>query len=279
MVSSRLRPIPLSRMLMVPAAASTSIHIASSGSPASSAGVASARKRSLSLASEALEISSRRKISRWLYSEWIISCMSWRTSAWKPCVSRGVDIGFRPLFRKWYREPGVYGARGPPNQACAGVRGVISKDADQVAGGAQPVIHLVPEQQEYFQALCPSACGNMVEMRCACERVAPHRPAHRLRAATLAAPRGAAYARCSRHKAASPPRGYDHAADRRAQPQGRVRQDDDRHQSGQLLRAARRAAGDHGLRPAGLRGALGAQAPGQPGADLPDQRLREATTA
>ena len=35
-----------------------------------------AAKRSRSLASEALEISSRRKISLWLYREWIISCSS-----------------------------------------------------------------------------------------------------------------------------------------------------------------------------------------------------------
>ncbi len=69
-------PTPLSRTLSVPALASKSIQMASSVSPASSSGLASARKRSLSLASEALEISSRRKISRWLYSEWIISCRS-----------------------------------------------------------------------------------------------------------------------------------------------------------------------------------------------------------
>ena len=43
------------------------------GHPARSAGSAMAAKRSRSLASEALEMSSRRKISRWLYREWIMS--------------------------------------------------------------------------------------------------------------------------------------------------------------------------------------------------------------
>ena len=76
----------------VPCPASASIQIASSVSPAISSGLASASKRSLSLASEALEISSRRKISRWLYSEWIMSFSSSRTSAWKPRVS--LDVAF-----------------------------------------------------------------------------------------------------------------------------------------------------------------------------------------
>ena len=87
MASSRLMPMPLSRMVSVFFAASASIQIASSVSPAISSGLLSASKRSLSLASEAFEISSRRKISRWLYSEWIMSFSSSRTSAWKPRVS------------------------------------------------------------------------------------------------------------------------------------------------------------------------------------------------
>ena len=40
-----------------------------------------AAKRSRSQASEALEMSSRRKISLWLYREWIMSFSSSRTSA------------------------------------------------------------------------------------------------------------------------------------------------------------------------------------------------------
>ena len=35
-------------------------------------------------------MSSRRKISGWLYSEWIMRCSSCFTSAWKPRVSRSV---------------------------------------------------------------------------------------------------------------------------------------------------------------------------------------------
>src|SRR3989338_11401002 len=52
------------------------------------AALCSPSKRSLSHASEALETSSRRKISRLEYSEWIINCSSCLTSAWKPRVSR-----------------------------------------------------------------------------------------------------------------------------------------------------------------------------------------------
>ena len=90
--SSRLMPMPLSRMVSVFLSASASIQIASSVSPAISSGLLSASKRNLSLASEAFEISSRRKISRWLYSEWIMSFSSSRTSAWKPSVSLGVSF-------------------------------------------------------------------------------------------------------------------------------------------------------------------------------------------
>src|SRR6478736_1375077 len=85
--SSRVRPMPLSRIETVPAFASASTQMVRSVSSPSSAGLASDRKRSLSLASEALEMSSRRKISRWLYSEWIMSLSSSRTSALNPRVS------------------------------------------------------------------------------------------------------------------------------------------------------------------------------------------------
>ena len=79
-------------MLRVRAAASKPTSIASSDAPSYSAGSASAWKRSLSQASEAFEISSRRKISRLEYSEWIISLSSCLTSAWKPWVSRWVEV-------------------------------------------------------------------------------------------------------------------------------------------------------------------------------------------
>ena len=38
-------------------------------------------------------MSSRRKISLWLYREWIMSRSSSRTSAWKPWVSRAPAAG------------------------------------------------------------------------------------------------------------------------------------------------------------------------------------------
>ncbi len=68
-------------MVSVRAFESKSTRISQRWPPAASAGSASAAKRSRSQASEALEISSRRKISRWLYIEWIISRNSRLTSA------------------------------------------------------------------------------------------------------------------------------------------------------------------------------------------------------
>ena len=62
--SSRLIPMPLSRTVRVRAAASASRSIASSSAGASS-GRVSASNRRLSSASEAFEISSRRKTSLW----------------------------------------------------------------------------------------------------------------------------------------------------------------------------------------------------------------------
>ncbi len=65
-------PMPLSAMVIVLASASKPMRIFSSLSSSYSAPLSSASKRSLSQASEALETSSRRKISRLEYSEWII---------------------------------------------------------------------------------------------------------------------------------------------------------------------------------------------------------------
>ncbi len=80
-------PMPLSVIVMVRAWLSVSMRIARSASFSSSAGLAIASKRSLSVASEAFEISSRRKISLLLYRLWIIRCSSCLTSAWKLIVS------------------------------------------------------------------------------------------------------------------------------------------------------------------------------------------------
>ena len=60
--SARLMPMPLSHTVRVRCAASASSRISSSPSPCSS-GRVMASKRSLSSASEALEMSSRRKMS------------------------------------------------------------------------------------------------------------------------------------------------------------------------------------------------------------------------
>src|SRR5687768_6310799 len=85
--SSRDIPTPLSDTVSVCAALSNEMRILRAGSDSYSALSASASKRSLSAASAALEMSSRRKISLLLYKEWIIRCRSCFTSAWKPSVS------------------------------------------------------------------------------------------------------------------------------------------------------------------------------------------------
>jgi hypothetical protein len=68
-------------MLTVRASASQLTSMCSSASPASNSGRAMVSKRNLSQASEALEISSRRKISLCEYSEWVTRCSTWATSA------------------------------------------------------------------------------------------------------------------------------------------------------------------------------------------------------
>ena len=70
--SSRLMPMPLSLMESVEAEAS-GVSDTESSSPPSNPGLASASKRNFSQASEAFEMSSRRNISLFEYSEWITS--------------------------------------------------------------------------------------------------------------------------------------------------------------------------------------------------------------
>src|SRR3546814_10113998 len=60
-------------------------------------------KRSLSQASEALEISSRRKISLCEYSECVTRCRTWATSASKARVSVFVVIGAVRIAWPWTR--------------------------------------------------------------------------------------------------------------------------------------------------------------------------------
>ncbi len=93
MTSSRDMPMPLSAMVIVRAALSKLTRIFSSASFSNNSLLVSASKRSLSQASDALEISSRRNISLLLYKEWIMRSSSCLTSAWKPSVSLvAVDI-------------------------------------------------------------------------------------------------------------------------------------------------------------------------------------------
>jgi len=68
MTSARLMPIPLSLIVSVPASLS-GVKVIDRLSPPSNSGFASASKRSFSQASEAFEMSSRRKISLCEYSE------------------------------------------------------------------------------------------------------------------------------------------------------------------------------------------------------------------
>ena len=90
--SSRDMPMPLSEMVMVRPALSKPMRIFRSESSPNKPGALIASKRSLSQASDALEINSRRKISLLLYKEWIISFSSCLTSAWKPRVSFVVSV-------------------------------------------------------------------------------------------------------------------------------------------------------------------------------------------
>src|SRR5690606_31723245 len=90
--SSRDMPMPVSRMVMVRASLSQLTSMRSSASPDSRPGLAIDSKRSLSQASEALEISSRRKISLCEYSEWVTRCRTWATSASNARVSARVSV-------------------------------------------------------------------------------------------------------------------------------------------------------------------------------------------
>src|SRR5690606_507267 len=85
--SSRDIPMPLSLMVRVFASLSKLIQIFKSASPSYRSPLETASKRSLSAASDALETSSRRKISLFEYNEWIIKCSNCLASVWKPRVS------------------------------------------------------------------------------------------------------------------------------------------------------------------------------------------------
>ena len=81
----------------------------------------SVRCLSLSSASEALDTSSRRKISGCEYREWMMRCSSWLTSAWKLCfVAMGVirirkykNAGAAAKRGTWSVDPRVGASAGP----------------------------------------------------------------------------------------------------------------------------------------------------------------------
>ena len=96
-------PMPLSAIVSVfPSFGSNEMSIrGAKGTPRYSSCVR-VRYFSLSSASDALETSSRRKISGWEYSEWMISVRSWLTSAWNWCL----DMKFPVTFLENYSENG-----------------------------------------------------------------------------------------------------------------------------------------------------------------------------
>ncbi len=92
MASCVLMPMPLSWMVRVRAALSKDTRTSRLDWSSYSVASFSASKRSLSQASDALETSSRRKISLLEYSECVTRCSSCATSAWKEwvCLLMGV---------------------------------------------------------------------------------------------------------------------------------------------------------------------------------------------
>ena len=135
MASSRLMPMPLSRTVSVPAFGVRLDPDRQLARRPQQRGSASARNRSLSLASEALEISSRRKISRWLYSEWIMSCSSSRTSALNPSVSGAAAVSDMGDSGEAWEDPPVIGPGGPYFKCRAGdLPRVISGESTIGAG-------------------------------------------------------------------------------------------------------------------------------------------------
>src|SRR5271163_1556762 len=141
--SSSLMPMPLSLMLKVRAALSGVSAIDSESLPNSS-GLASASKRSFSQASEAFEISSRKKISLCEYSEWMTNRSTCLVSAWNSlicgCVS--VVMALQSLcYTGVLQAAGATSDMGPPRESsryhgekrhqCGGVGGA----GGQSAGG------------------------------------------------------------------------------------------------------------------------------------------------
>ena len=84
---ARDMPTPLSEMVKVPFSSSGISLIFHSLSPSASSALVSAAKRTVSMASLALLISSRKKMSLCEYSEWMIRCKSCFSSVLNGSVS------------------------------------------------------------------------------------------------------------------------------------------------------------------------------------------------
>src|SRR5450631_3684835 len=108
MTSSWFMPIPLSLTVNVPAAAS-GIKVTDISSAPIKPGFAIASKRSFSQASEAFEISSRRKISLCEYSEWMTKRSTCLVSDWNSlicgCVSVVMALQSLGLDHRYGRYP------------------------------------------------------------------------------------------------------------------------------------------------------------------------------
>src|SRR5580700_866167 len=237
--SSRLMPMPWSRTVSVAPLASLSIQIARSLSLPSSSGFDNARKRSLSLASEALEINSRRKMSLWLYREWIIRFSSSRTSAWKPSVSRSLDMLTTVSTHRgnqWYRALGL-------------MFQAIERPSRCRAAFSQSSISSQSRRNLSKWGIRVTGCDDHVRRRCnrspccasqarGCFGDVTRYRKNRISdfIALLAAQPG--YAKLRNDIIFAQDR-VIHAAYRRAEPEGRFRQDNHRHQSGESLCYAR----------------------------------------
>src|ERR1700722_20063573 len=157
MISASLMPMPLSLMLKVPASVS-GVSVIDSASLPKSSGLAIASKRNFSQASEAFEISSRRKISLCEYSEWITKRSTCLVSAWNSlicgfCAAAGsvsVVMAFRSLGLVWVSwgrgtilqarirhgdERHPQGGMGSTGRQCAGGGGEIRCRRDDRLGG------------------------------------------------------------------------------------------------------------------------------------------------
>ena len=113
MASCALIPMPLSVIVSVRASLSKVTFTFNSGSLSYRPPSLMASKRSLSQASEALETSSRRKISLLEYKEWVTRCSSCATSAWKErvclVIKRVVVKKMKTRMTKLHGQPLIMG--------------------------------------------------------------------------------------------------------------------------------------------------------------------------